>query len=80
MESPPPLIAAIAKAEAQAREELQNVFESYIFTVEKAMRFNDVQGAIETLRELLRYFPDPEDQRHVKAKNRLNEILSTTKP
>jgi hypothetical protein len=77
---PPPLYASILLAEESARLELQNVFDSYIFTVEKALRFNDTQGATETLRELLRYFPDAEDQRHVKAKNRLNEILSTPKP
>ena len=73
MDPPPPLLAAIQQAEEAARAELQNIYDSYIFTVEKAQRFNDLQGATETLRELLRYFPDPEDQRHVKAKNRLTD-------
>ena len=80
MDQPPALLSTILQAEESARQELQNVYDSYIFTVEKAQRFNDIQGAIETLRELLRYFPDPEDQRHVKAKNRLTEMLSVSKP
>ncbi|MBI5510971.1 MAG: FHA domain-containing protein [Deltaproteobacteria bacterium] len=80
MPQPPSLYVTIRDAEANARQELQNVFDSYIFTVEKALRFSDTEGAVETLRELLRYFSDPEDPRYVKAKSRLNEILGGKQP
>lgn len=71
---PPPLYAEIGKAEKAAQEELQNILDSQLFAAEKALRLNSREEAAHVLRELLRYFPDPDDPRHERVKARLNEV------
>jgi hypothetical protein len=80
MAAPPPLLGEIRTAENQARDELQKIFDSYLFASEKALRFGDRDGAVQSLRDLLRYFPDPEDPRHKKAKGRLGDLVGRAIP
>jgi hypothetical protein len=80
LETQPPLLASIRGQENAARVELQKVFDQYLFATEKALRFGDRDNAVESLRELLRFLPDPEDPRHKKAKDRLTELIGKSSP
>ncbi|MFC1611173.1 FHA domain-containing protein [Myxococcota bacterium] len=75
IEPAPDLLKMIRADEARSREDLQKVFDTYLFASEKALRFGDRAVAIETLRDLLRYLPDPEDPRHKQAKSRLANLV-----
>ncbi len=73
-EPPPPLTATIDQAHKTAAAELQNLYDTYMFTAEKALRFGDREGAMEALRELLLYLPDQDDPRHTTTKRRLGDL------
>ena len=70
-----PLLGEIETALTSAKQELGNVYDSHIFAAEQAVRFGERERAKESLRDLLRYLPDPEDTRHQKVKERLNELM-----
>ena len=74
-DQPPPLMTKIEKAERNVAQELQGVYDSYLFAAEKALRFGDREAAASSLRELLRYFPDREDPRHEQARKKLTDII-----
>ncbi|MBI3179206.1 MAG: FHA domain-containing protein [Deltaproteobacteria bacterium] len=73
-ESPLPLVATIDQAHKAAASELQNLYDTYMFPAEKALRFGDREGAMEALRELLLYLPDQDDPRHKLTKRRLGDL------
>ncbi|MEE8408007.1 MAG: FHA domain-containing protein [Myxococcota bacterium] len=75
LETAPPLLTDIENAERRAADDLQSIYDSYVFSAEKAIRFGDRQGAVESLRDLLRYFPDDSDPRHRQAKRRLTDLI-----
>lgn len=80
MDNPPKLLEEITASEEKASEELNRVYNSYLFTAEKALRFGDHEEALTSLRDLLRYLPDTEDARHQKVKKRLIELSGTLEP
>ena len=59
----------------RAQDELNNIFNSHMFAAQKALRFGDHATAEHSLRELLSYYPDPEDRRHKEVKERLSKVL-----
>jgi hypothetical protein len=71
---PPRLFGQVTELEVKAKAELQAIFEAHVFAAEKALRFGDVEQAVQVLRELLRYFPEPADPRHAQAKARLSDL------
>ena len=72
---PPPLAAEIQKALDHSREELDNIHENHLFTARKAQRFGERLQAVETLRALLRYYPDPDERRHKEVKRQIGQLL-----
>lgn len=74
-EPPPPLLTEIEQALAASREALQNAFDSHLFAAEQALRFGERERAVDALRDVLRYFPNPEDPRYRRARDRLNELM-----
>jgi pSer/pThr/pTyr-binding forkhead associated (FHA) protein len=80
VEPEPPLLAQIVKGGEDARRELQTTFEAHIFAAEQALRFGDVEQARDALRDVMRYFPNPEDPRHQRAKERLAELTRRGNP
>ncbi len=75
MDAPPALLQEIHAQGELARVELQKVFDAYLFASEKALRFGDRAQAIEALRDLLRFFPNADDPRHKKARDRLTDLV-----
>ncbi len=75
LDDPPPLMDDIRAALLEAEEELQSIHNSHTFTAQKAIRFGNLGEAADTLRNLLRYYPDPEDRRHKDVKSQLGKVL-----
>ncbi|MCK5690014.1 FHA domain-containing protein [Myxococcota bacterium] len=70
-----PIEEKIREAHARSEQELNNVFDSHLFSAQKALRFGDRKLAMENLRDAIRYFPDPEDLRRKRLKERAKEII-----
>lgn len=74
-EPEPPLLTAVHAALAKAETELAGIYETHMFAVEQALRFGERQRAVDSLRDVLQWVPNPEDARHVRAKARLTELV-----
>ena len=79
-ETPPPIAETIQTQLTKVETELQNTFDSHMFSAEQALRFGDPQKARDALSDILRYFPDPNDPHHQRAKERLTELSLTNSP
>ncbi|MBC7794988.1 MAG: FHA domain-containing protein [Clostridia bacterium] len=76
-----PAIAETIQTElSKVENELQTTYDHHIFTAEQALRFGDPQKARDALREILRYFPDPNDPHHQRAKEKLTELSLSNTP
>jgi pSer/pThr/pTyr-binding forkhead associated (FHA) protein len=73
-ETPSALSQQIEKELTKVNAELQSTFETHIFTAQQALRFGETERARDALREILRYFPDPNDPHHQTAKQKLTEL------
>ena len=78
--SPPPLAEQIDAGLARAQDELQTIFDAHIFAAEKAVHFNDTEGAVEALNELLAYFPNANDPRSRQVRDRLATLTGQNVP
>ena len=74
-EPPSELLAQLDTALREAETELQGVFDSHVFAAEKAARFGETEEALESLRQLLEYFPNQDDARHREIKERLQALM-----
>ncbi len=61
-------------------EELQELYDAYIFNVKKFLKLRDVEGAKFELEQILRQIPDESDRRHRNAKDLLEKVNKTIKP
>lgn len=79
-ETPSAIAQQIDKELAKVNAELQSTFETHIFTAQQALRFGETERARDALRDILRYFPDPNDPHHQAAKEKLTELGLGTAP
>ena len=75
LEKPPSFREELSKARATAEKVLKNTHNAHTFAAQKAVRFGNLSEAVGVLRDLLRYYPDPDDRRHKEVKARLAELL-----
>jgi len=75
MATRPPLYAKVDAALTKSEQELDGIHNHHMFTAQKAARFGDMATAVDTLRNLLRYYPDPDARRHLEVKKRLGMLL-----
>ncbi len=69
----PPLATALNQDMQRSIKELERVHNALIFSAQKAMNFGDQQAAVQSLRELLRYYPNQKDERYISVRNKLQQ-------
>jgi len=61
---------------ARAEQELIKIHSGYVFSAQKALRFGERSTALDTLKELLRYYPDPAHHRHQEVLGQIKAMAS----
>jgi hypothetical protein len=74
MEPKPELYSEASRRIDLISAELQEQFDKYMFSVQKAVQFGDKGKAAETLGKILLVFPDADDQRHQEASQALQAL------
>lgn len=80
LDEKPPLWEQIQEGRKEAEAELERVHMTHLFTAQKAQRFGNMAEAADSLRSLLRYYPNPDDRRHQEVQKRLGQVLAGDGP